>query len=102
MDIAATVLLSLAVVFVGAWLLAVVAIFVKALRPGALLQRGNIELPRAKRLILALCALPLILVLAAATVVNTVVFVGALCWHRLRRKPLPTEPSSRNRGDRAA
>jgi hypothetical protein len=95
-------LLSLAAVFVGAWLASVVAIFIKALRPGALLQRDNMELPWPKRLVLAVCALPLILVLAAGIVVNTVVFVVGLGWHRLRRKPLPAEPIARSDGEDGA
>jgi hypothetical protein len=103
MDIAAAAFFSLAAVFVGAWLISVVAIFIKALRPGALLQRGNMQLPWSKRLVLAVCALPLILVLAAGIVVNTVVFVAGLSWHRLRRRSLPAEPSPRsNREDGAA
>jgi len=103
MDIAVAVFYSLAAVFLGAWLVSVVAIFIKALRPGALFQRGNLQLPWSKRLVLAVCGLPLILVLAAGIVVNTVVFVVGLGWHRLRRKPLPADPSARsNREDGAA
>ena len=103
MDIAATVLLSLAALFAGAWLATVVAIFTKALRPGALLQHGNMQLPWPKRLWLAVFALPLIMVMAAGIVANTVVFVAGLGWHRLRRKPWPPEPLPRsNHEDGAA
>lgn len=103
MNIAATALYSLAALFVGAWLVSVVAIFIKALRPGALLQRGNMQLPWQRRLVLAVCALPLILVLAAGIVVNTAVFVASFGWHRLRRKPLPADPLQRgNREDGAS
>src|SRR5215471_1550918 len=103
MNIAAAVLLLLAAVFVAAWLASVVAIFIKSLRPGALLQRGNMQLPWQKRLVLAVCALPLILVLAAGIVVNTIVFAAHLGWYRLRRKPLPADPFRRsNREDGAA
>ena len=92
MQIATTALYSLAAVLAIAWLLAVVVIFVKALRPGALLQRGNMQLPKTRRLALAVCALPLILLLAVGLVLNAVVYVGSLGWHRLRRKPLPEDP----------
>ena len=103
MNMAAKALVWLGVIFVGVWLLSVVAIFIKALRPGALFQRGDRELPWSKRFILAVCALPLIFVLAAGVLVNTVVFVAGLCWQRLRHKPVPAEPSPPSkREDRAA
>ena len=81
--------------FAVVWLLAVAAIFVKALRPGALLQRGDPHVPFARRLLLALCALPIIALLAVGTLFNTAFFVVALCWHRVRGKALPADPRAR-------
>ena len=102
MDTVATVALALTLVLVGAWLAAIVAVFVKALRPGALLQRGNMQVPLGKRYVLAFCALPLILLLAAGILLNTVAYACTLFWYRVRGKPLPPAPSSGTRNDRAA
>jgi len=102
-QILATVLLSLVVVLAGAWLVSAAVVFVRALRRGSLLQRGDMHAPVWKRLVLAFCALPLILLMSAGIVLNTIVFVCAVCWYRLRGKPLPTALSPRdNRHDHAA
>jgi hypothetical protein len=87
-DTLTIVLSAPAIALVGAWVAAAAAVFVKALRPGALLQRGDMHASVWKRLMLALCALPLILVMSAGIVLNTIVFAFAVCWYRRRGKPL--------------
>jgi hypothetical protein len=102
MTAAGTVVLLLAALLIGAWLATAVAIFVKALRRGALLQRGNLQMPFARRLLLAVCSLPLILLLALGTIFNAIVFGAALGWYRLRGKALPDYPAQRTRRDDSA
>ena len=89
MSIVAKTLMSAAAVFVGAWLACVAAVFIKALRRGALLQGGNVNLGWPQRLVLAVSALPLIFVIATATLVNCLTFLVGFGWSHLRRRRWP-------------
>ena len=102
MNAASTVVLLVAALLIGAWLVTAVAIFRKALRPGALLQRGDLHVPYARRLLLAVCALPLILLLAVVALFNAIVFALALGWYRMRGKPLPEYQDHRSHRDDSA
>jgi hypothetical protein len=81
-------LLVVGVLLLVTWLVSIVAIVLGMRR--RLARAHDAGGPRSRPLpIGAVAGVPLA---ALALTVNLVVFIGALCWYRLRGKPLPPPP----------